>query len=196
MPTLVELDRDEADGRFADAAGIRQLLDEVVGDGTSLSQGITERLERLAALKQNALDGGLSVRFRKRHIKLKRALWDTAVTGTIAALSAAEPTPLTKGAAAAKVLDYLVKFTGYVQELSASEVYVYDALVAATEHMKKGGRVLRSDYPSQNDIEQLIRSRDEEVPENLKDVLDSLAAKGGVAVVFENDGLTRYRRVI
>ena len=188
----ITLERSTAAREFADAAQRLEILD---GAGAAMSQAITDELDLLAQIDEDGA-GPFRIRIGSHHIKLKKALWNAAVTGAIALLSTADPTPVTKVAAAAKVIDYLSKFRSYIQSLGTVERTVYDLVVAETERRRTAGSVLQSAYPSQDDVARLIEARGHTPPDNLGDVLGSLVTKGGLSVVFENDSTTRYRRVL
>ena len=194
MPEYVDLDLDELVRQFIDRVGLDP--GEGTATATPLSDEISQSFDQLAALPQNTPEGGLSVRIGKRHIKLRKALWETAITGALAAIAPFDPTHITTAAAAVKIVEYLRTFKEFVAKLDPAEIYVYDAVVAATAMVHNSARTLRSEYPSRADIEELIKSRGEEVPANLHDILDELVRIGGLAVVFEQDGQTRYKRVV
>lgn len=148
-------------------------------------------LESVASLPVNRRDGP-RVRAGRYHIKLREAIWDTAVTGLSSLASALEPTPLTKAAAAAKILDYLASMRKYLQELSPSEISIYDAVADIVGAKKRSGVILQIREVSEREIRDHLTSNGASPPGNLKDILNSLVTKGGLTPVFRETDETYY----
>jgi hypothetical protein len=192
MATWIEGDAEALAKRFIQDIGIDP--QDTGDEADRLAAEVARQLEQLAQSQSNAAEGGgFSVRVGKRHIKLKKVLWDTAITGGLAAASTLDPTPVSKIAAVLKAAEFLKGLTSLVESLTSVELFVYDAISAATGARR--AKSLQSAYPSQSDLAAFITARGEQVPPNLGDVLVELAQKGAVARELGDDGVTRYKRV-
>jgi hypothetical protein len=155
---------------------------------------VRDDLLAIANLPINEPVDGLRVRVGSFHIKLKKSLWQTMVTGIVVAIGALDPGHFTKANATVAILQYLAALKTFLSKLDAAEIEVYDAIAELLQEKRADGKIFEVKEVSEPEVAQrLCRHRDS--PANLTDILSNLVVKGGLLRKFHGSSQTFYSTV-
>ena len=156
---------------------------------------VRDDLLAIADLPINEPIDEFRVRVGSFHIKLKKALWQTMVTGIVVAVGALDPGHFTKASATVAILQYLAALKTFLAKLDEAEIEVYDAIAELLQEKRADGKILEVKEVSEPEVAQVLGRHGRSAPANLRDILSNLVVKGGLARKFHASSETFYSTV-